>query len=65
MISFTFFLLSLSDLLCNIHFTCAVKLFCPSTFPPVNVAANDEYLNFDQDSIYAIVSTTTGKALNI
>ena len=30
---------------------------------PVNVAANDEYLNFDQDSIYAIVSTTTGKAL--
>lgn len=32
---------------------------------PVNVAADDEYMNFDQDLIYAIVSTTTGKALNI
>ena len=38
--SFTFLLLSLSDLLCNIHFTCAVKLFCPSAFPPTMTSAD-------------------------
>src|SRR5699024_11320257 len=40
LISFTFLLLSLSDLLCNIHFACAVKLFGPSVFPPTMTSAD-------------------------
>lgn len=51
----------------NKNFFAAILTFAMAIgmIAPVNVAANDEYLNFDQDSIYAIVSTTTGKALNI
>lgn len=39
-LSFTLLLLSLSDLLCNIHFTRAVKLFSPSVFPTNMTSAN-------------------------
>ena len=38
--SFTFLLLSLSDLLCYIHFACAFKLFGPSVFPPTMTSAD-------------------------
>ena len=40
MSSFTFLLLSLSDLSCNIHFACAFKLFGPSVFPPTMTSAD-------------------------
>ena len=43
----------------NKNFFAAILTFAMAIgmIAPVNVAANDEYLNFDQDSIYAIVST--------